>query len=66
MIYLDEADARYFRDTLTVLMAVHSRVSDPRVIQPAIDILKADGATDANGAQVAILDRVLKMAGRIL
>lgn len=63
---LTEADVRYFQDTLTVLMAVHSQGSDPRIVQPALDILKADGATDTDGAQVAILDRVLKMAGRLL
>ncbi len=66
MINLNETEADFFRDTLTILIAVHSRGSDPGVIQSALDILKADGAMDADGAQAIILGRVLKMAEKFL
>lgn len=66
MICLNEQEIGHMQDTLTILMAVHSRGSDPGVIQPALDILKADGAMDADGAQAIILGRVLKMAEKFL
>ena len=65
-VHLTDTEADFFRDTLTILMAVHSRGADSRITGPALELLKANGATDADSAQVVILDRVLKMAGRLL
>lgn len=66
MICLNEEEIDYMRDTLTLLMAVHSRTMEPTAREAALEIFAADGAKTTESAQVVLLGRILKMAERFL
>lgn len=66
MICLHQHEIDHIRDTLTLLLAAHSRTMDPALREAALAVLAADGATDTEGAQVAILGRILKISEKFL
>ncbi len=66
MICLNEAELDQFRDTLTLLLAVHSPEPSLETRVAALAILRTEGVADTDGAQAAILNRLLLMAGRLL
>lgn len=66
MICLNETEVAQIRETLVLLLIVHSRSPTEAQRAQALATLKADGVTDAEGAQMAILERVLKMSEKLL
>lgn len=66
MICLHQPEIDYLRDTLTLLLAVHSHTMGPAEREAALAVLAADGATTTEGARVAILGRILKISEKFL
>lgn len=65
VICLTEIEVVEFRKTLALLLVVHSPAPSPSMREYALETLKAEGATDADSAQAAILNRVIKMSEKL-
>jgi hypothetical protein len=66
MICINEQEIGYYRDTLALLLAVHSLDPDPSLRAAALEILAKDGATDTASAQTVLLGRILEMSEKFL
>lgn len=66
MICLKEPEVEQARNTLMLLMAVHSPERTPEVATAALGVLKAEGAMDAASAEAVLRVRLFKLAEMFL